>query len=86
VRRMAIVVHDAAAKPRTRKSLIGGQSVPAHGLGIVLRHAPAIVVQFATLGLCSGTPVVCRVAEPLRGLLIVQWHAATKVVRVPSIT
>ena len=61
-------------------TLRGRLPVPLHGLGIVLRHAPALGVHGAEVVLGAGVTLLCGLAEPLRPFNKVLWHALANVV------
>jgi len=53
------------------KSLFGGPAVPLGCLGIVLRHAPAFVVQVTEIILSDGVPILSqRAKKPDRGRVV----------------
>jgi hypothetical protein len=47
-------VHEAEIELRTGSALVGGEAIPLYGLGVVLRHALAIVVHEAEIVLRCG--------------------------------
>ena len=55
----------------TSVPLLGGLAKPLHSLGIVLRHAPAVVVHGTEVGLGDGVTLLGVKAEPSHGCGIV---------------
>jgi hypothetical protein len=39
-------------------SLVGGEAIPLHGLGVILRHPPAFVVRETEIELRDGVTLV----------------------------
>ena len=53
----------------------GGLAIPAHRLGVILRHAPARVIHHAQAELCHDMALFGRLLEPLESLDAVLWYA-----------
>ena len=60
---------------RVGVALIGGEAIPLQGLGVVLRHALAIVVHEAEIVLRAGVALVGGEAIPFQRLGVVLRHA-----------
>ena len=56
-------------------ALLGGPAIPADGLGVVLRHTPAVAVHDAEAELGGGMALLGGHAKPADGLGVVQWYA-----------
>src|SRR5262249_49576410 len=65
-------------------TLLGCQSIPPHGLFVVLRYAPAVLVHEAKPSLCSRGVLLHRQTIPAQRFRVVMGLVRRGIVQVPE--
>ena len=63
-----------------RVPLLSGEPIPVRRLRIILRHAPAVVIQEAKIILSTGMSLFCGAAKTASRLRIILWFPLAELV------